>query len=143
MKRPSRVESDFTHQDLRCVVLGLNHGHRCGYVGVPKDHPLYGADMTNSRATELRVHGGVTYAASSKDHPVPGHGGLWWFGFDCMHGGDRNDPALMRREIANFEAKMAQELGTKPHGVIRTKRYVETECKNLAQQLVETARATI
>lgn len=37
-----KVERDFVSSGLRCVVLGLDMGHRCGYVGVPRGHPLHG-----------------------------------------------------------------------------------------------------
>lgn len=37
-----KVESDFYHVGLRCVVIMLDRGYRCGYVGIPKEHPLYG-----------------------------------------------------------------------------------------------------
>jgi hypothetical protein len=42
------VERDFFYRasGLRCVTLLLHVGrnpHRCGYVGIGKDHPLYGA----------------------------------------------------------------------------------------------------
>jgi len=37
-----KVESVFLHEGLRCVVIMTDMGHRCGYVGVPKEHPLYG-----------------------------------------------------------------------------------------------------
>ena len=35
------VEKEFEHKGLKCVVLLLVRGYRCGYVGVPKGHPLY------------------------------------------------------------------------------------------------------
>ena len=38
------VEKEFNHNGLKCVVIFSNMGHRCGYVGVPKWHPLYGKD---------------------------------------------------------------------------------------------------
>jgi len=41
------VEKDWTSKaGLRCVVLALKMGHRCGYVGIEKDHPLYGHDYS-------------------------------------------------------------------------------------------------
>ena len=39
-----KVESDFEYNGLRCVVTFGDMGHRCGYVGVPKTHSLYGKD---------------------------------------------------------------------------------------------------
>lgn len=38
-----KVEKDWVYKGYRCVVIaGYNLGHRCGYVGVNKTHPLYG-----------------------------------------------------------------------------------------------------
>ena len=37
-----KVESDFIHNNLRCVVVFQKMGYRCGYVGIPNNHPLYG-----------------------------------------------------------------------------------------------------
>ena len=40
------VEREFEHAGYKCVVLFLSMGHRCGYVGIPKEHQLYGEDYT-------------------------------------------------------------------------------------------------
>lgn len=37
-----KVEKDFEYKGLRCVVTFGDLGHRCGYVGIPKTHILYG-----------------------------------------------------------------------------------------------------
>ena len=36
------VEEELVHSGYKCVVVMQNSAHRCGYVGVPKGHPLYG-----------------------------------------------------------------------------------------------------
>jgi hypothetical protein len=37
------IEKDWTTKaGLRAVVIMTDLGHRCGYVGIPKEHPLYG-----------------------------------------------------------------------------------------------------
>jgi hypothetical protein len=39
------LESDFTSPEgYRCVVLALDHGHRCGYVAIPRGHVLFGIE---------------------------------------------------------------------------------------------------
>ena len=38
------IEREFEHAGYKCVVIFGNVGHRCGYVGIPKNHPLYGKD---------------------------------------------------------------------------------------------------
>ena len=56
------------------------------------------------------VHGGITFAVSSeKGYPVETQEPLWFFGFDCNHYGDDEDP--------------------------KSKVYVRNECKSLAKQL--------
>jgi hypothetical protein len=42
-----KVESDFIYKGYRCVVIFGDMGHRCGYVGVEADNPLYGKDYTD------------------------------------------------------------------------------------------------
>lgn len=37
-----RVESIFWHKGYKCVVVFTDMGHRCGYVAVAPDHPLFG-----------------------------------------------------------------------------------------------------
>ena len=36
------VEREFEHAGYKCVVTFNVMGHRCGYVGIPKNHSLYG-----------------------------------------------------------------------------------------------------
>lgn len=52
------IERDWTTRaGLRAVVVLVNDGsHRCGYVGVPKGHPLYGAEY-NQPCAALREPG--------------------------------------------------------------------------------------
>ena len=56
------------------------------------------------------VHGGITFSDSSeKGHPVETEEPLWFFGFDCNHYDDYENP--------------------------KSKVYVRNECKSLAKQL--------
>lgn len=48
MRREFKVESDFEYQGIRCVVIFGEMGHRCGYVGVPKESILYGKSYSES-----------------------------------------------------------------------------------------------
>jgi len=41
-----RIESIFHHQGYKCVVIFTDIGHRCGYVAVGPDHPLFGIDYS-------------------------------------------------------------------------------------------------
>lgn len=41
------IEREFEHAGYKCVVIFQASGHRCGYVGIPKTHRLYGEDYGN------------------------------------------------------------------------------------------------
>ena len=41
------VEQEFEHAGYKCVVTFNVMGHRCGYVGIPKNHPLYGKEHSD------------------------------------------------------------------------------------------------
>lgn len=41
------VEQEFEHAGYKCVVTFNVMGHRCGYVGIPKNHPLYGKEYSD------------------------------------------------------------------------------------------------
>lgn len=76
----------------------------------------------------LSAHGGITYAGPAKHLELDG----WWFGFDCAHADDARDKSIM-------SAKMLEEFSHATllfKGTIRTKEYVEEECKKLAEQLI-------
>ena len=131
------IEKDWTAHGLRCVVIGIPNLHRCGYVAVGKEHPLYGVDYGNESAAlngaspecYFGVHGGVTYAGGKGDHPVESPD-LWWYGFDCAHMGDSPDPALRDADYRDFG--VGNEFGH-----VWTAREVAAECESLAEQLAQ------
>jgi hypothetical protein len=41
------IESDFEHKGIRCVCIGGDLGHRCGYVGIPEGHFLHGKQYSD------------------------------------------------------------------------------------------------
>lgn len=127
-------------------------GHRCGYVGVPGDHPLYGVDYSqececltfpadeevgnrgvipllvgNRTAPDVvfNVHGGLTFSGR-RDSIADVDSAYWFFGFDCAHAGDAPDPAY---------APLSERYGW-TGGVVRSLPYVEQECESLAEQLI-------
>ncbi|MDX6480317.1 MAG: hypothetical protein QOG85_827 [Gaiellaceae bacterium] len=77
-----------TEAGLPGMIARNRLGALCGYVAVTREHPLYGADRP-----DVEVHGGLTYANACSGNichvPEPGEpDDVWWFGFDCNHGGD-------------------------------------------------------
>lgn len=109
--------------------LAVRHsssGHWCGYVGVPKQHPLHGKDYDS---VDARVHGGLTFAAKCSPEGDPSKGvchvadeEVWWFGFDCAHYLDLTPGHRMMRDEGDKYRSLA---------------YVESECAQLAQQLAD------
>ena len=111
------IEKSWNHIGFPCVQIlvlhteldgtGLGRGHRCGYVGVPVGHILYGRDYSSP---DIDVHGGLTYSNKNAGYPDPDNkDNIWWFGFDCAHYNDT---------LESCDAL-----------------YVELECLKLAEQL--------
>lgn len=75
---------EWEHAGFKCTVIKHSTmGHYCGYVWLPKDHPLVdqGERYINNLAS---VHGGVTYNAWEE----VGKEKFYVVGFDCGHAGD-------------------------------------------------------
>lgn len=70
---------EWSSYGLRCFIRHGAFNAPCGYVAVPKDHPLYGKGVEDDVVAVLPAYGGVTY--SSKD-PCSDE---WIFGFDMAH----------------------------------------------------------
>lgn len=128
------IEEKFAHNGLECIVVGYKAmGHRCGYVGIPKTHGLYGLSMGADNLIDLDVHGGITYA----ENVILGENtpDIWWLGFDCSHYNDAPDYALMDDGPQKaFRMKVDKECPI-PGRTVRTKEYVHQELVNLANQL--------
>lgn len=164
-----RIEKDWaTKAGYRAVVLSIMWDcyrtklegaeeyihHYCGYVEVPKCHPLYEVDyfqrvilMKDIRnlikaehkdfyilkgdygvllSPELffKVHGGITYSGHGREG-YPVESDGWWFGFDCYHSGDR---------VVDFPPNTTL-LNTEKEGKLWTVEEVAQECEKLAEQL--------
>lgn len=135
------IEKEFTQDELQCVVVFLSVGHRCGYVGVPYEHPLHGRECDEVSGM-VSAHGGLNYSYEDTnengDFPLPL--GLWWFGFDCAHAGDGQDLALAKERFPNdpsidFLIQMERQFPVRQYETVRSLEYVEEECRELARQL--------
>jgi hypothetical protein len=131
-----KVEKDFMVNDYRCVVIGGNMGHRCGYIGLPKEHSLYGKNYSD---IDIDVHGGLTYAGGGENSKYPVESDLWWFGFDCAHWMDGKDFDLIAELADERTYQVMQEVEKEypTEGTIRTTEYVEKELINAVEQLKE------
>lgn len=123
--------ADLEHAGLPCLLLRHDHGHWCGYVGLPDDHPWSGIDFSDLDAIhESReswvglpeVHGGVTWNRGCDDlrsRRVSRH----WVGFDCGHMAS-GDLVLSPRSFLEISAR----------GEYRTLAYARVEVEKLAAQ---------
>ena len=96
----------------------------CGYVSVPRTHPLHGLSFLHPEVEALDVHGGVTFAAAWLDE------GDWWFGFDCGHVGDTAPAAPA---LTLLSSQLARLMGEAEN--YRTLAFVRGEVESLARQL--------
>ena len=137
-----RIESEFEHMGLKCVAIMTDMAHRCGYVGIKKNHVLYGKEYGNI-GTYFDVHGGITYSGGGNRSKYPIESDLWWFGFDCAHWGDGKDFETAKKLFSDDQEKLdyigyfEKTYENLPDGDICTKEYVENECRHLAEQLAE------
>lgn len=132
------VEREFEHCGLKCVVVLQDLGHRCGYVGVGKNHPLHGQFHDVEEIENLNVHGGITYASDGRgQYPIESDE-MWWFGFDCAHWGDCGDHKASLKHFPHLREQIMMRIeidNRHKFGSVRTIRYVKDQCKILAEQL--------
>lgn len=132
-----KVEKEFDVDGFRCVIIGQNWGHRCGYIEIPIWHKYYGLDYDD---INIDVHGGWTYSDYvHNDYPTKSSNGAWWIGFDCAHCYDAKDIDLVKSfgdtETTRYILRM-DEMFTE-RGEVRTAEYVENELRNAVKELKE------
>jgi hypothetical protein len=96
------TEKKFQSHGFKCEVKLIDFGarwpgHRCGYVTIPRAHPI----VQNDDVEGLEVHGGVTYGEP--------HDAFYTIGFDCAHGGDTPDRWTLAAVRAETE-KLAEQI---------------------------------
>jgi hypothetical protein len=133
----SIIEKEWEHTGLKCRVVFFRQSHRCGYVGVPKEHLAYNKNYDD---LPIDVHGGLTYGAVKKD-------GLQWFGFNCAHSGDKtlslsfeeNGHLWTTEEVIEETEKMAEQFSrmTLRALVIHKLEYMPDWFKNSVQFIVK------
>jgi hypothetical protein len=127
------IENDFSFQGFRCVVTGVSTGHRCGYIAIPKDHPLHG--IPHDQLNGLDVYGGWTYGDLQTSFPVTTDTPTWWIGFDCGHSGESCDFQLMEElGEAKLVSTMRKGMGFEA-GSVNSIDFVISELKSAVKQL--------
>jgi hypothetical protein len=152
---PDKKQWADTATGLPCLIVRGPSGALCGYVGIAEGHPWHGVsyshysdcDGASSSSYEaspeaiINVHGGLTFSDFCADgEPVHGichrpdagetdH--VWWFGFDCAHYLDETP-----RINARLRSLGDGDLLAGSRDVYRDIAYVQSECADLARQLV-------
>src|SRR3974390_888580 len=97
---------EFEYRGIKCLVARVYKrepctneeawfgGHLCGYIFIPKDHPLHGKKM---RDLDLDCHFGVTCAEETEEG--------YMIGFDCAHSGDLVPSMVQLRKIWDLKGK--------------------------------------
>ena len=167
------IEKDFEHKGYRCIVVMTDMGHRCGYVGIPKEHPLHGVSYSNkckilrmaekeNKPVDLDKKSIIAVMCSafddnnetlSPDMYFDVHGGLTYSetggGYpvsnseDLWFFGYDCAHAGDARDLSVIPEKSREIWSTCNYGTVRTLDYCIEECKSLAEQLYEVAQKTV
>lgn len=131
-------EEKFEYNGYECRVLFIDTGHRCGYIKIPKDHPLCidDYDYINDFVT---CHGGLTYAAYYLNGEKYDDG--VWVGFDCGHSDDGIDLEALEKYYPKEFNKHSREWWEDYANrwpcdhPIKTLDFCKDQLKSLAEQL--------
>ena len=135
MIKSGYVETRFKYRGYPCVVILQTQGHRCGYVGLTSTSSFYEREYID---IDVRCHGGLTYARPYLYEQDDND--MWWIGFDCAHYGDGEDYETLKEYAANDEETLlsvCQREAWHSSGVVRSQAYVEKECMEIVDQLIE------
>lgn len=149
------VKKDWTTKaGLRAVVIFAHGSHHCGYVGILKEHPLYGVGYSEHSDALLKAMERVKEEPIGKRNILSllcyregearpeivfdVHGGITYSGGNNKYPVE-GDEWWFGFDCAHAGDKCLGRMGlfTCPGDVFRDVSYVEAECERLAEQLVE------
>lgn len=135
-------ETRFECKGYECRVLFMNMGYRCGYIKIPKGHPLC-VDDYDYINNFVNCHGGLTYAAYYLNGEKCDDG--VWVGFDCRHSEDAIDLEALEKyypeEFNKHSREWWKDLASKwpwilsSNYTIKTLDFCKNQLKSLAYQL--------
>ncbi len=141
------IEGGGHYKGYEYLITFNDMGFRCGYVAITQDHPDYSFNEEH-RYPDYSVHGGVTFFDESHlAESILGHSCTdKWIGFDAGHAWDVHDIDCALKYFPNLRPTQRDHIETmnrigRMDGscVLRTKEYMEQECKNLIDQIIEKA----
>lgn len=129
------VEKEFTIDGFRCAVIAnYSLGHRCGYVEITKDSPLFNVEFDKLDSI-VKVHGGLTYDKISDEYPLESNSPSRWIGFDCNHLYDAKDIDLIYKSEDPVLINIYRNRPIHPNQKVRTIEFVERQLIKLVDQL--------
>jgi hypothetical protein len=114
---------EWEYLNFKCSIKRNHSLALCGYVGVSKRNELFGKD-----GEKLWAHGGISFSHHMEDEEI------WWFGFDCSHGGDLS-PSFVMGEFAALTGAQFMDFNLK--ATYRDFEYVKEVVQDLAEQLIK------
>jgi hypothetical protein len=139
------IEGGGHYKGYDYLITFNNFGHRCAYVAISPDHPLYNKEGYDD--IELEMHGGCTFF---EKHDVIQEAVLGqhtcedkWIGFDAGHYQDGVDLKAAEKYF-NFNdmrpyrlghLKERHEMDKGWRSTIKTKKFMEKECKSILDHL--------
>jgi len=145
------IEGGGEYKGYPYLITFTGTAHRCGYVAIDEGHPLYGKDLMQNSAPEpfdLCVHGGITFHEKGTHvlerlFPDQPHCNDEWIGFDAAHAWDGKDWEKHAKYFGEEKMKKLSSYFTffDRDETIRTYSYIEQQCKNLIDQIIEGMKA--
>ena len=140
------VEGGGLYKGYEYLITFNDMGFRCGYVAIPLDHKFYENDLT-SDDEEINAHGGITFHGqhSIVEDILGKQCTDRWIGFDAGHCYDIPDLACTKKYFPDLRQARLDHVIEMSHcferhdteAAIRTFDFMESECKNLIDQLIE------
>jgi hypothetical protein len=132
------IEGGGKYKNYEWLVILNDMAFRCGYVAIPKSHPVW----ASTDYPYYEVHGGVTFF--DKPHLVESECDDKWIGFDAGHLGFRDEVDIECAKkyfgqnhagIKYIEENNSNKIFGGHNASIKTFSYMESECKKLIDQL--------
>lgn len=143
------IEGGGLYKDHEYLITFNDMGFRCGYVALPIGHKFYENNLMDDDE-ELSVHGGVTFHEQHGlvEDVLGKQCADKWIGFDAGHCYDIVDLESTLKYFPDLKETRKDHVVSMSHifecrhdedSEIRTFKYMEQECKNLIDQLIEKA----
>lgn len=131
-----KIELQNSYRGLNYIVcVNQELGYRCGYVSVPKDHPLYEKSFSSYNFKPIMLTFSGHMRSFSND---------WYIGWDHHHIYDGVDEVVVLEYFKDLpederEKKLtyAQSFINDPYNLVASKGDVERECEEVIDYLIE------